>query len=179
MKDQKDGFWFMRLTTDISTGIAILVLLCGIGQSLGAQGSVSINNDGAPPDSSAILDLQSSSMGLLVPRMSTGERSAIGSPATGLIVYDLNESSLYCYSGSSWIKVMSGTTGNDNTASGGVALRSNTTGSRNSASGTGSLNSNTTGSENSVVGAVALGLNTVRSNLVAVGDSALYHNGTG
>lgn len=51
------------------------------------------------PDKSAILDISSKSMGLLVPRMSDVERNAITSPARGLVVYDITDSSFYLYNG--------------------------------------------------------------------------------
>ncbi len=51
-----------------------------------AQG-VAINGTGAPADTSAILDLGSTSKGLLPPRMTQVQRGAIVLPATGLVVY--------------------------------------------------------------------------------------------
>ncbi|WAC15280.1 hypothetical protein [Dyadobacter pollutisoli] len=39
------------------------------------------------PDPSAILDLKSDSKGLLLPRMSAGQRTSLSQPATGLLVY--------------------------------------------------------------------------------------------
>jgi hypothetical protein len=46
-----------------------------------------INSNGAPPDASAMLDIVSTTKGLLIPRMSEGQRTSIPSPATGLVVY--------------------------------------------------------------------------------------------
>jgi len=43
---------------------------------------------GGTPDTSAVLDLQSTQKGFLPPRMSTAQRNAIALPATGLIVYN-------------------------------------------------------------------------------------------
>ncbi|MFC6860271.1 MULTISPECIES: hypothetical protein [Zunongwangia] len=40
------------------------------------------------PDNSSILDVKSSTGGVLVPRMTTAERNRISSPATGLLIYD-------------------------------------------------------------------------------------------
>jgi hypothetical protein len=51
-----------------------------------AQG-IAINTTGAAADTSAILDLSSTTKGLLVPRMTTAQRAAIVLPATGLVVY--------------------------------------------------------------------------------------------
>jgi hypothetical protein len=51
--------------------------------------SVAINNSGALANQSAILDLQTNSKGILMPRMSYIERLAIVNPATGLLVYKI------------------------------------------------------------------------------------------
>jgi hypothetical protein len=48
---------------------------------------VSINTDGSAPDNSAMLDIKSVSKGLLPPRMTHAELTAIPNPADGLIVY--------------------------------------------------------------------------------------------
>jgi|GEM_PF-2144846 len=66
-----------------------------------AQG-VAVNADGSSPDASAILDLSSTSKGFLIPRMTTSERTAISSPATGLMVFDTSLSTFLYYDGSAW-----------------------------------------------------------------------------
>jgi hypothetical protein len=55
--------------------------------------SVGINTDGSTPNPSALLDVKSTDKGLLIPRMSTAQRTAITSPATGLMVFDTNTGS--------------------------------------------------------------------------------------
>jgi hypothetical protein len=50
------------------------------------QGQVAINQNNAIPDSSAMLDVSSSSKGLLIPRMTYAQRIAIQNPANGLRV---------------------------------------------------------------------------------------------
>lgn len=57
---------------------------------------------GSPPDSSAMLDLQSTERGLLVPRMSTTEMHNIDSPALGLIIFNTTVKTLFSYNGSDW-----------------------------------------------------------------------------
>src|SRR5258705_11913950 len=54
------------------------------------------------PNSSAQLDVSSTTKGMLIPRMTTVQRSNIASPATGLIVFDTDTNSLWWYTGSSW-----------------------------------------------------------------------------
>lgn len=72
--------------------------------------SISINNTGDAPDASAMLDVQSLSKGMLVPRMSKSKRQDIVNPATGLIVYDTDFNSFWFWAGSSWVEVMDGFT---------------------------------------------------------------------
>jgi hypothetical protein len=66
--------------------ISILLLIHLQYTTLTAQ--ISINDDGAAPDASAMLEVTSKRKGLLIPRVTTAERTAISTPATGLLVYD-------------------------------------------------------------------------------------------
>lgn len=66
---------------------------------------VGINDDNSNPDSSAMLDVQSTKRGMLIPRMSTAQRNLITSPATGLLVFDINDNSFWFYNGSAWTKI--------------------------------------------------------------------------
>jgi hypothetical protein len=60
---------------------------------------VSISNEGALPNSSAMLDVQSTAKGFLPPRLTTVQRSAILNPATGLVIYNTDLNCLEFYSG--------------------------------------------------------------------------------
>lgn len=88
-----------------------------------AEAQVAINTTGANPDNSAMLDISSTTRGLLIPRMTTAERTAIVSPATGLLVYDNSLSLFYYYNGSAWTSISPvvsswATVGNSGTSSG-------------------------------------------------------------
>ena len=54
-------------------------------------------------EASAIGQLDSTSKGFLVPRMTTTQRDAISTPATGLLVYNTTTDRFNFYDGSSWI----------------------------------------------------------------------------
>ncbi|GAB1307898.1 hypothetical protein KH5_05810 [Urechidicola sp. KH5] len=61
------------------------------------------------PNSNAMLDIESTSKGLLPPRMTTAQRIAISPVGTGnsgdngLLVYDTDENAYYFWNGSSWL----------------------------------------------------------------------------
>jgi hypothetical protein len=71
--------------------------------------SLAVNGTGAAADASAILDVQSTSKGLLVPRMTAAEKALIASPATGLTIYQTDGSTgFYTYNGTGWIALLNG-----------------------------------------------------------------------
>lgn len=63
---------------------------------------VSINNTSAVAHSSSMLDVTSTTKGILIPRMTSAQRLAIPSPATGLLVYDNILSAFMFYNGLAW-----------------------------------------------------------------------------
>ena len=75
---------------------------------------VGITTDGSLPDNSAMLEVKSTTKGLLLPRMTQAQRNAIASPAAGLMIYQTdNTPGFYYNSGSSgspvWVVAGSGT----------------------------------------------------------------------
>ena len=64
----------------------------------------------ASPDASAALEIESTTLGLLPPRMTTVERDLInsGAPAEGLTIYNTDTKCLELYNGTDWISVCSG-----------------------------------------------------------------------
>jgi hypothetical protein len=69
--------------------------------------NVGINSTGAAPNASAMLDIVSTSSGLLVPRMTSAQKTAIATPATGLLVYQTDAGTqgigFYFYNGAAWV----------------------------------------------------------------------------
>lgn len=60
-------------------------------------GNAQIGIGTVTPNASSVLDITSTTQGMLAPRMTTAQRSAIASPADGLIVYDTDLKSFYFY----------------------------------------------------------------------------------
>ena len=64
--------------------------------------NVAINADGTLPNSSAMLDVSSTTKGFLPPRMTLAQRNLINLPATGIIVYQTDDvTGLYVNKGTS------------------------------------------------------------------------------
>ncbi len=59
----------------------------------------------AAPNSSAILQIVSTTQGVMFPTMTSAQRQAIASPATGLMVYDVTANILMSYNGTRWQEV--------------------------------------------------------------------------
>ncbi|WP_027137524.1 hypothetical protein [Gaetbulibacter saemankumensis] len=67
------------------------------------------------PDVSSILDVSSTTQGILTPRMTSTQRSGISSPADGLLVYDTDIKAFYHYNGGNWVKLIGENSLNDYT----------------------------------------------------------------
>jgi hypothetical protein len=96
------GGWQDVLTLPNKSSGNIDLLLVNNGGSVGI-GTTS-------PVASSLLDITSTTKGLLIPRMTTTQMNAIASPATGLQVYntDLNKNKLY--NGTAWVSLVDSTT---------------------------------------------------------------------
>jgi uncharacterized protein (TIGR02145 family) len=88
-----NGSQWMSLCA-ISTGI--------IGAS-GNQPSIgfAIKTDNSNPHSSAMLDVSATYKGILIPRLTNGQRDAI-LPVTGLVIYNTSANNIEFYNGSAW-----------------------------------------------------------------------------
>lgn len=84
--------------------IATLTLLIGHITAYG-QNNVGIGTN--TPNPNAVLEMQSTTQGVLVPRMTTAQRIAIAAPSEGLLVYDIDVNCFFFYesSSSSWLSL--------------------------------------------------------------------------
>ncbi|HTE23763.1 tail fiber domain-containing protein [Flavitalea sp.] len=100
----------MKIVKFCFAGLAILFCLI---YSDNAFSQVGI---GTPsPNSSAMLDISAISKGLLIPRMTSGQRTAITLPATGLLVYQTDDPKGFYYNSGTpglpdWVAVANSTT---------------------------------------------------------------------
>jgi hypothetical protein len=74
----------------------------------------------ATPGPSALLQLETTSKGFLIPRMTDAQMQAISTPATGDLVYNTTYTNFYCYNGTIWTPIAGGNnwslTGNSSTS---------------------------------------------------------------
>jgi len=77
-----------------------LILFIVVLSYMSGYGQVGINMDNSDPDGSAMLDVKSTSKGLLPPRVA--DTSAISTPAEGLMVYDMSSHCMRYYNGTKW-----------------------------------------------------------------------------
>jgi hypothetical protein len=54
---------------------------------------------------SSILTMESTTQGFLPPRMTSAQRNLIGTPATGLVVYNTTDNRLSVFNGTSWVNL--------------------------------------------------------------------------
>ncbi len=166
--------------------------------------SVAINTSGTTANASSILDVQSITKGMLIPRMTKGQKNAIASPATGLLIYQgaPDSTGFYYYNSSQWIWLnsfggndwkLTGNAGTDTavnfigtTDSEPLRFKQNDllVGQLNTNNGTYFLGklagrSNTTGTQNIAFGDSALYANTTGATNMAIGYRALQKNITG
>jgi len=76
----------------------ILIILPGVN----VTGQVGINGAATDPHPSAMLDVQSLERGFLPPRMTTAQRNAIASPASGLMIFNTDTECLNLWTGGAW-----------------------------------------------------------------------------
>lgn len=88
-----------KLVRDTSPTLVTPILGAATGTSLAL---------GSTLNASSILDLTSTTKGMLSPRMTQAQRDAISTPATGLQIYNTNSNKLNFYNGSAWSEVGSG-----------------------------------------------------------------------
>jgi trimeric autotransporter adhesin len=156
--------------------------------------SVAINTDGSVPNNSSILDIKSSSKGLLIPRMTSLQRNAIATPANGLLVFDISTNSPWFYNGTGWSNLaaagwlLSGNSGTNpaanfigTTDTQPLRLRVNNLWAGEISGNAGNVflgmaagQANTDGQANTALGIAALSHSIAADANVAVGDSSLF-----
>jgi hypothetical protein len=96
----ESGGWKRMARADEISGGSSTWTVSGTNQYSNVTGSVSVGT--SSPHASALLDIASTTKGVLIPRMTTAQRTAIASPAAGLMLYDTDRNLFYNHDGSIW-----------------------------------------------------------------------------
>ena len=94
----------MRLKS--ATGNVLINTTTDAGFKLDVNGTARVQNKlsvGTPTQATAVMEITSTTQGFLPPRMTTTQKNAIASPATGLMVYDTTLNVITYYNGTTWI----------------------------------------------------------------------------
>ena len=95
----------MKKVQIVSILVPVIVFFAFV-ESVQAQNNVIISDDDLyTGESSAMLDVKSTDKGMLIPRLSTAQRTAISSPVEGLFVYDTDMKKFYFYDGTNWLSM--------------------------------------------------------------------------
>ena len=100
----------MKISTKIL--LAMLIPICFICSRLTAQntfpstGAAGIGT--TVPNASSLLEIKSTTKGVLIARMTKNQRDLIATPAVGLLIYQTNSTpGFYYYSGTAWTAITS------------------------------------------------------------------------
>ncbi|MDA8931836.1 hypothetical protein N9H42_04120 [Flavobacteriaceae bacterium] len=132
------------------------------------------------PHSSSLLELSSTSKGLLVPRMTEAQKNAISSPAQGLLIYRTDGGSLsqgFQYKDNWWWKILA-TNDEKSFYIGNIRVGTPSFGSQNTTLGNGTFAYATSGDNNTAIGFMAISSSNGSSN-TAIGENAMRQGQTG
>jgi hypothetical protein len=97
---------------------SFFTLLLGLGSTLfvSAQtlqlnrtgGTVAIGSDGQPVSPSAALDIKSTTQGILLPRLTSTQRTNISNAANGLLVFDTDTQTFWFRQNGAWVNLVGG-----------------------------------------------------------------------
>jgi len=93
---------FVKILSIPTSFILLLFYFSVSGQPSNFQAPVSINEGGTDPDKNAMLDIQSTNKGLLIPRMPYSDIEKMVDPAEGLMIYDTEFHCLRIYMQGKW-----------------------------------------------------------------------------
>ena len=106
--------------------LPLLIFLATAAPSSAQTVIVTDNSAYTTGQASAVLDAYSITKGFLAPRMTTAQRTAISSPATGLLVFQTDGTSgFYYYTGAAWSLLATGISGWSLTGNAGTSYATN------------------------------------------------------
>jgi hypothetical protein len=137
------------------------------------------------PNASSLLEIKSTTKGILIPRMTLVQRNAIATPAAGLLIYQTNSTpGFYYYNGTSWIAIAPKSAVWNLTGNAGTDSSINFVGTTDAHPLVFKVNKIKSGYIDNVNRNTAFGYQSLFSNAAggsntAIGFSALFNNGIG
>jgi hypothetical protein len=86
----------------------ILLALFMLSLFIFSKAQVKIGSNPSSINSSSLLELESSSKGLLIPRLTTAQMNLIANPTTGLLIFNSSDSHFYTKLDTGWTKLQTG-----------------------------------------------------------------------
>lgn len=166
----------MKKTLFILSAILVVLIKNTIAQTNTFPTSGSTGLGTLSPHTSALLEMQSTTQGMLAPRMTKAQRNAIVSPATGLLIFQTNAGpGFYFYDGAGWTALSSTggaskTLGNLNPTAINQSLNPNADNTLDLGSASNSWN-DIFSDGNAFISNVAIGTSTVESKLTINGTN--------
>ena len=161
----------LGITNDLNlSGNLIVNGTTQLNNTLNVTGQLGIGT--TTPQPSSILDVSSTTKGLLVPRMTEIQKNAISTPAEGLLLYQTDVFNGFYYRDSpSWLRILS-TSDNISFEIGSVKVGTTSYGLQNTQLGDDTFNNSTSGSNNTAIGFRAIFASNGNDN-TALGANAM------
>lgn len=103
----------MKLINKIKIIILLFVLAVTL-NTYSLVGQVAISTNLTEADASAILEIESTTKGLLIPRVTDAQRNILSATATnGLLVFSTDQNRYFYYNGTTWLELETTSTNND------------------------------------------------------------------
>jgi hypothetical protein len=105
------GTQYNPLTSGFDTDLVVLATMAAnasyteVARFMGKFNSLYVGTNKTLAVPSAKLQIESTTQGFLPPRMTTTQKNAISSPATGLVVYDTTLNQISYYNGTTWTNI--------------------------------------------------------------------------
>jgi hypothetical protein len=85
--------------------VLVFAIYCSLFTPFCFSQGVGVNTTGTAADNSAMLDISSTTQGLLIPRITTAQRNSISTPALSLLIFNITTNCFEAYVNGSWYSV--------------------------------------------------------------------------
>jgi hypothetical protein len=100
------SFWFYNGSVWNQIGVGGVSPWTVSGSNIYNSNTGNVGIGTSVPNTDALLDINSTTKGVLLPRMTTTQRQAIPTPPNGLMVYDTDKNEFFHYNGVAWRTIL-------------------------------------------------------------------------